>query len=611
MPASSPVTRGASTAVFNPVLLQPFQVLNVVLPGPWDPSAARLPVSYEISDPNRLIRNGRILYKCRFEGRLVQVHHVSLQASQWTGGRHEVPEGQGWDGTIHEGIKDLIGKRVTADLSAIEVTVEVWNNQQPEPAPALSKGDGGTGRTQRANEWRSSQKASVAVDAIVVARWDTNWVIPYGDPEEPDKGKAGLIITVKNVRENTPVHIAVKRICAIDSPGADYDYTTDSDYLDEKQTKIAQPDLQGAIVRGNRVVLENGNKPVCRFNHFEEHWIHEGNNFYCFWLAFGDGDTMPASERDYVNHENSCLHMRFTVFIHAPAADLKGTAAEAKALHRFFHSTRYYRCYVMHGGPPSLQSWFDHFIHRYIVIIDGHASCQCSHPKHPTERDPKAHHRRGTPAPTRPKEMYHQGFEPDRYVCPKKLLNTPAVRKAVQADRRHYHRDFAGCGNATEVEHALALGRCQHEHVWLYSDSKTRADRLILEQEKKGSHGVLLDEYSPRMLLAAGGCRSILSQNLGKHVLNGKQRPQYYTGWVYSVFETTGSRHIQAFFRNWILGSKSNPAPSEYDTGRIVQAFRDATAKADIEHCHPRIMNRGGVLNAMSAPPDATEGAMA
>ena len=189
--------RNAHTGGDTTARLRPFHVERVQATTPWDPSSRKLPVGYDISDPNSRIRNGRIRYTIVAADREVVIHRQRLQRAQLVHGRcYELSEAEQWDGTITEGLdgtngtENRIGEKVTADLSPIGVIVEVWNNTNPEPGTPVR---GGRGRTSVPNEWLSSGVASVDIDSIIRARWDKEWVIPYDDPDEPDRGVAGLV----------------------------------------------------------------------------------------------------------------------------------------------------------------------------------------------------------------------------------------------------------------------------------------------------------------------------------------------------------------------------------------------------------------------------------
>jgi hypothetical protein len=488
-----------------------------------------------------------------------------------------------------------VGETIAADLSAIAVEVEVWNNTESEPAAAIR---GGLGRTERAGEWRSAQTTAVEVDAIVDARWDTNWVVPAGDPEEPAKGKAGMIIKVKNVRDGTPVHLAVKRIQDIADPSSDFSYVDDVGSGDQQQG------LQGAVVKGNKVVLANGKNPTCEFNNYDEHWIHEGNNFYSFWVAFGDGDAMAASERDYENNEHACVHMRFTVFIHTASPEFDVDVSSGNRLHQFFRrETKYYRSYQTVGSPASVKSWIDHFKHRYIVIINGHGGAGCFNAAHPQEPVPGAKKPKDDkPVPTQPKQMYHSGFDPDLYVCPTTVLDTDAARKSVKADAQHYLKkgeSFGGCGNVERVVQQFMLGSPGgHKTVLspIMKDLPAGSFALVerVNKDKRNITPVSVEATAPRMFLYSGGCRSMIITTMGKKFVDPPLGTRYYGGFVYSVAADSGDAHMVNLFTRWIKGTAKDPAPVEYDTSRIEDAFRDASAIGDVAKFHPRLMDRGG-----------------
>ena len=96
-----------------------------------------------------------------------------------------------------------------------------------------------------------------------------------------------------------------------------------------------------------------------------------------------------------------------------------------------------------------------------------------------------------------------------------------------------------------------------------------------------------------------GGCRTMLTTNFGEHFVQNETR--YYHGWMYSVWIRENRLFAKDFFRRWIKGTAANPAPTEFDLTRFVQAYRDAVGAPGVSS-YPRIMNRDGVLNPRPAP---------
>jgi hypothetical protein len=586
---------GVATTRDNVVELRPFQVSNVKCTDPWDPTDRVLEVSYDINDPNHRIRAGRIVYEAPVNDRRVPVHIHKLKPAQLTHGCNELPLLDRWDGKIDKGLVDRIGTRVTADLSEILVRVEVWNNAND--APGAYK-EGGDGRTSLAGEWLSMASARVRILAIVKATWDTHWAIPYGDPDEPAKGKAGMNITVKNVLEGTPARVIVKRINEIADPNSDFPYADDK--------SKDQPGLK-CVVKGDKVLLADGPKPYVRFLNYDEHWAHAGNNFYAFYVAFGDsGAAMAASERDYEGSEKACLHMRFTVFIHRPAGDLPDYTVAAQQLHQFFRGgTKYYRSYLMTGAPKSNRDWFEHFKYRYIVLVLGHASCGCRHPDHPTRTVGKGKKKREEKI-----DPYHCGFVPDRNVCPKELEKTKEAKASIKEAEAYYHQKFAGCGNRSHVGHTNLLGR-SGKTKWVFGDPrvplKDTTLGLIYQLNPPVTNSLVLSGRVPRMFFWNGGCRTILTTNMGEQFTDQEVGTGYYHGWQYSPGCDYGKMCCD-FFSSWIKGSKKDKAPNEYDTSRIEKAYRDAAAIGTRPKYHPRIMNFTGVLNPREEPGSKEEG---
>jgi len=377
-----PLKRPAATGVYNPAELRPFDVWNLRPPQRWDPSAEKLALSYEINDPNHLIQSGRIRYSVRDPATTgwTVVARLRLPAGLLAPGKHELADAQRWDGVIGEGLTDRAGEKITADLSRVRIEVQVWNNANAEPGTPVA---GTGGRTNVAGEWLSFRRDHVEVDAIVEAKWDRTWVIPY-EPEsfpplEPGKGEAEMLIKVKNVREGTPVRIQVRRI------GDPADASRDTQYVESSSTKEkSQPGLQKLVVKGQKVVQSSGAAPKVRFDQYLTHWAEDGNNFYMFAVAFGPrGEFIDASPRDHANNEKACLHLRFTVAIFALNSGLQSTLQAARSLHSFLRGqTRYYRSYLI-THLNNIDEFVKYAAARYIVIVTGHASTWCEHPDHP------------------------------------------------------------------------------------------------------------------------------------------------------------------------------------------------------------------------------------
>lgn len=622
--------RNAHTGGDTTVRLRPFHVERVQATTPWDPSSRKLPVSYDISDPNSRIRNGRIRYTIVAADREVVIHRQRLQRAQLVHGRcYELSEAEQWDGTITEGLdgtngtENRIGEKVTADLSPIGVIVEVWNNTNPEPGTPVR---GGRGRTSVPNEWLSSGVASVDIDSIIRARWDKEWVIPYDDPDEPDRGVAGMEIEVRNVREGTPVRLEVYRIAnpTGNPPRVDSNLGNDQPYVDTAFGDEDQPGLQHCVVRQNRVMRQppasggtapsrgrrrrrqpyapDSDQPYVRFNNYEEHWRHAGNNFYAFRVAFGErGLSVVASERDYLNHESDCLHMRFVVLIHNPAVNSNKDSdyiGSARELHRFFRSdTRYFRSYLKSGGISSPARWIRYYSHRYIVIIAGHAAAKCRHASHPME---------GTGDQRDFVPMHHRGFTPDQNCCPTRLETTQAGQNDLAWEQRYYRRStFAGCGQRSRVGHAqeLAAGRNGMFVGNLPDDASRNIIYLLTKPARRtdswGRHTLSMGRREPRLLFYCGGCRTMLTTNFGECFT--RNETQYFHGWTYSVWISENRTFARNFFRAWIKGTQADPAPTEYDLQRFLRTYRDVAGGPGISS-FPRIMNRGGMLNRRPTP---------
>ena len=586
------------------IRLRPFEVQNVSCDARWDPQGDPLRVYYEINDPNSRIRSGRILYTARGpDGEEVTLYRQALERSQFVHARcYELRESERWDGTIREGITDRIGEKITADLSFFSVTVEVWNTREAEPAARVR---GGQGRTEREGEYLSSGVANVEVDAIVQGRWGSEWVIPYDDPDEPDKGEATISLRVKNVRENTSARIVVSRINEI--ANAENDYL----YVDTSWGPEEQPGLQGLVVRNGRVLQSDGSDPKVRFNVYEEHWKYPGINFYQFGVAFGEnGYDMVASERDYVNNERDCLNMRFTVLIECSSlGDEYRTATDQ--LWRFLkRETKYFRPYKLMNRVRNIDDWIKHYRNRYIVTIQGHGGVYCAHSDHPTRTVGS-----GRRARTERMDMYHRGFAPDNYYCPTGVEETEAGRREHRWALRHYGHPFGGCGNSSHVYHSLSLSQDRSTRRKMLAVSLPNQDTSLRPQVALGKRRgrsdervirmLGVDDNGPRLLFYAGGCRSMLSKNLGERFT--RNGTKHYHGWVWSVWIRENRRFCLDLFRRWIKGTEGDPPASECELSRFLPAYRAAAARSFV-NSHPRIMEGRNVLSIRAAP-DRAEGA--
>jgi hypothetical protein len=545
-----------STGSDNLFGIEPFSVRVEAYTQRWDPQSHGLPVVYRIVDPNHRVRSGRILYMVpAAEGAREIVHIQPLTSTQILVGRHELAEDQRWDGVITRGLTDRIDQRVMVDLSPVWVRVEIWNTSGDYAA--------GPGRQL------SLDSRTADIEAIAEARWDNHRCIPYDDPDEPELGVTTMVLRVKNVQEGTPVRIRVARIKDIANP------LFDQAYVETGEDPANQPDLEGAAVRSDEVLLPSGIEPAVRWNRYDQHWPEENeNNFYCFHVAFGPrGQYMIASQRNYDSHERECLHMRFTVFIHAPSTNLSYHVDAARALNRFFQNrTDYFRSYMKIRPFRSVSDLVKHMNYRYIVIIFCHSSCACDHAGHPRRPDGSL------------KRVFQRRFSPDQNACPDDLPETAV---------------YGGCGHREGIEHHLYLGRLPSnatpaahagKELWLGNDQTWNDDqRLLLSVE-----GVLDRRMhirrGPRFLFHTGGCRTMLTSNLGEYWV--KSGAKFYSGWTYvglDYAENIFSRHL---FRRWIKGTSAEPAPAEYLTQRFIQAHARASSLSQPSRYYPRLIDR-------------------
>jgi hypothetical protein len=118
---------------------------------------------------------------------------------------------------------------------------------------------------------------------------------------------------------------------------------------------------------------------------------------------------------------------------------------------------------------------------------------------------------------------------------------------------------------------------------------------------------ISLPHRVPRMFFWNGGCRTILTTNMGELFTDQVGGTRYYHGWQYSPSCDYG-KFCCDFFSAWIRGSKKDKAPNEYDTGRIEKAYRDAALIGRRPKYHPRVMDLTGVLNPREEPGSKEEG---
>ena len=602
--ADNPLTKDVSTGHDNPVQTAPFSVIHVKAgdkdkEGKWDVTKGPLSVEYRISDQNSMAKSGRIVYFVKRKAGSgtgassieTVVYKQAVKPGEIKPGKNHTTKH--WDGKISEGLTDRIGQKVTADLSPIGIRVEIWDQATAAPGKPL-----GGGKTDVPGEYLSTKETQVVIDVIAEAKWETHRCIPYGDPMEPQLGKTKMKIRL-NVAEGTQVRIAVCRIADINDPSKDELYTRTPSDKEEKDQKEEdrQKGLIGAKVdKGGRVMV-NGKDPYVEWKNYDEHWKHEGeNNFYCFKLAFGKaGEYMSASERDYTKNEKDCLHMRFTVFIHRPSNDLDDYTKYARQLNAFFRKdTKYFRSYLMEGGPKSPKEWGYSFFHHYIVIILGHASCDCNHPQHP-RKDGK---------PTGDfLDLFHSGFLPDQNCCPKEIEHTKKAEAALKADEKHYKSKFGGCGFDSHVSHFNLLGRTKKgEKVYVGNQAdESKKDWLLLHSvthdNKKVAEGyrmLLRPSRVPRLFFWNGGCRTILTTNLGERLT--KNGTRYYSGWTYSP-GCDYAKFCYDVFHRWIKGTKEDPAPSEFSVDLLPRAYVTEAGKANRPNFHPRLTDNNLTLS--------------
>lgn len=603
---ASPLKKPVSTGRENVVELPLFEVARIDCPAKWDPSFEKLPVAFEVNDPANRVRAGRIRYVISYtsstsKGNLVSeqvvLHEQKLPAQYLGHGRFELTEAERWDGTISQGLPDRIGTKITGDLSPVNVRIEVWNSNAAAPGK-LPDEKKKSGRTDVLGQYLSWKKRGVDIDVVVKAKWLRTNVIPWGDPDEPEKGSAKMSIELKNVPDGTAVLIQVLRIADI------ADAISDEPYAESSEGEEAQPGLVNAVVQGGSVKV-NGQDPEVRFDKYDRHWTAPGNNFYCFQIAVGEqGGFIQASERDYVNKEYHCLHMRFTVFVHAPANDLKATRAAMTSLHKFFRNdTKYYRSYIRKGPIKSPQEWGKLFKHRFMVILSCHAGTLCRHPAHPT----KVVKAKGKPDTTTQLAIYSEGFDADQNVCPRWRRDVPEMGEPefIAPDpppKKVKVKKAAGCNHAENVFVYCALGT-KKKGIY-FGNNPTIFDTSKLFAYEKGFTNVEtfdLPIEGPRFFMIGDGCRTIITTGMGERLC--KSGTKYYAGWIWTSFDDQ-AQMILKVMKKWIVGDKKNPAPNEWDSTRFADIYREYAKQKYYASRHPRLMEApASVMNSSLAGP--------
>jgi len=626
----TPIRRGVRTGADNEVKLKPFAVLKVTVPAEWDVQAGKLKLSYEVKDPNGRAKSGRIVYAVPTvapevgppESEWTVVHAQKLTVEQIKHGAHELTNGEQWDGSITEGINDR--KKVTADLGCpLGVRVELWNTGSDAPGNLAS---GNSGATDVEGEYLSRASASTRIPFLKLAKWTRHFVVPYKPitkPKEPKlekkKGVAHMDIRVRNVADGTKVLLRVARITDISNPKSDTVY--DQSGLNDK----SQPGLKDPVVKGGKVVLPDGKKSYVRFDNYKKHWKKLGNNFYCIWMAFKNrGDWVPVSERDYklLNHRadkragynRDCLHLRYTVFINRPSSDLPEYTKYAKKLRRFLKKkTRFFRPYLMTGGPKYVKQWGRYMMCTYLTVFLGHASCDCTHDDHPKNSKGKR------------RPLYDQGFEPDGGFCPTTVSDDPKVQKSLAAeekkDRKKYYKKwpkneplYGGCGHKSGIEHSSYLGKRKgYKYYWYNISPHTKAElpafvpgKLVKGEVKEWGRLKRCPIMGlPRFLFFNGGCRTMLTDNLGQdHVGHTDDGTRYYHGWVYSPGCDYG-KFCYDIFTRWIETAQKNDPFEETELLGFEDAYRWAANKGTRADYHPRLMDQFGRIDTQEAPDKA------
>jgi hypothetical protein len=96
-----------------------------------------------------------------------------------------------------------------------------------------------------------------------------------------------------------------------------------------------------------------------------------------------------------------------------------------------------------------------------------------------------------------------------------------------------------------------------------------------------------------------GGCRGILTTNLGARLVQQEVGTQYYHGWHYS---TADNQFCLDLFKRYIQGTRKDPAPNEYDVSRFETVYRELAKLGTRDKDCPRLMDSSGILNPREAP---------
>lgn len=589
-----PLTRSVATGGTTEVRLEPFTVLRVDVPSTWDPEEGALPVAYRIVDRHRLIRHGRLVVRVgrptasvglpdvgeamsslvRMQDDHVDwtvVHRLELKPSDLTQGSHRLEASDRWDGIMTEG--PWAHRRVSFEQAWLRIEVIAWDAEEadPERSPGVPP-----------RGWRSADQDDTCLALVRQARWGRTFAIPYGDPQEPRNGEVELSIDTRSVPDGTPVALIVARIGDIRQAGTDRVYAIAG--IDDER----QPGLAGLVVRDGHVRTANGQRPVVRFDEYDEHWKYEGNNFYGAWARFGDGAPfVPVTERDHARRERDVLHFRFTVFIHAAPTQADAERVRTMQALRDFISreTRWFRPYFLSRTLQSPATLRQYFRHRYVVLYLGHAWADCWHPRH----------ERMQADAERPRDMPHQGFPPDRNVCPDRLI--AGQEHTLEEARAEYARFEIqlGCGHGDAVRHLLLC------LPLMYGTARTGSPggRGFLQIGSRGEHGALdhvvrlQPDEVPRFHFHLGGCRTFLTDRLAQALHTAGTK--HVTGWVYTVGGPWNTTFVDRLFRQWLKPEGLDPSEyDEWDETRFLRLMNAIGGYPERQVFEPRHLSAAG-----------------
>lgn len=340
---------------------------------------------------------------------------------------------------------------------------------------------------------------------------------------------------------------------------------------------------------------------------------------------------IPVTERDWVNKEKDCLHLRFGVFICSPAGNLSNARWAGKTLHRLFRAkTKYWRSYLLETGPPSGKLWTYYHAGRAMVLFMGHSGVSCNY-LGPAVKEGKHFDENGIPLegysghPLYSKTKWKKRKNGKRYKDRagwyfKWLPSNGFPIEGNCCPTAVSKRKVGGCGQKDQVEQYLAIGRspkvCEPPEArgkkWSLSHFTGPDKPSYLNVQAQGDKlfgplgSVMMDmnpPFTPRYGAYLDGCRTMLTTNLAEFYTIGGT--EIVIGWAYSVGDFTASRMIVDVYTKWLIGSRRNPAPDEFDRPRFKAVLMEEMSRLRRRRADGPLMYDGNSLinpNAKAAP---------